>query len=144
MLEVTQGLLVYLTLKAGGYALWCVVGARLVVRPRRSIAAGIALGMLRLVIGWITGVAVAPVAIAAVQADRVPLFYFTALVIVRWFEWGVIELLLQPPPSRTLASIATGASPSTRWWRLAGIVVSYLADAPFLLAGGFPRGRIFC
>ena len=29
-------------------------------------------------------------------------------------------------------------------WRGIGILVSYLADAPFLLSGGFPQGRIFC
>jgi hypothetical protein len=38
-----------------------------------------------------------------------------------------------------------GGSQRERLWRFAGILVSYMADAPFLIhEGGFPQGRLFC
>jgi hypothetical protein len=142
MLEGGTGFAVYLALKLGGYAAWSVAGARWFSSRRRSVAAGLALGALRLVIGWGTGLLVAPLAIAALQADRVPTFYFTALALVRWFEWGAIDVLLAEP--RTFGAFSAGSTGRRRLWRLGGIFVSYLADAPFLLGGGFPHGRIFC
>jgi hypothetical protein len=143
MLEGGTGLAIYLALKLGGYVAWSAVGARWLGPSQRPLATAAALGVLRLAIGWMSGLLVAPLAIAAVQADRVPVFYFTALVLVRWFEWGLIGMLMPRQP-RTAATFAAGASTRGRFWRLGGIAVSYLADAPFLLAAGFPRGRLFC
>jgi hypothetical protein len=73
-----------------------------------------------------------------------PLFYFTALAIVRWFEWGVIQCSI-PFPENAVHVFVHGGSQRGRVWRIIGILVSYLADLPFLIAsGGFPRGRLFC
>jgi len=143
MLEGGSGLAVYLVLKLGGYVAWSWLGVRWLGRSPRPFAAALALGIARLGIGWLTGLLVAPLAIAAVASDQVPLFYFTALVIVRWLEWGAIEMLL-PGHARSGLTFVAGASGRSRLWRLGGIAVSYLADAPFLLAEGFPNGRLFC
>ena len=42
-------------------------------------------------------------------------------------------------------SFIDGLNARGRLWRLGGIVVSYLADLPFLISeGGLPHGRILC
>ena len=143
-LEGGTGLAVYLSLKLGGYLVWSWAGVKLLGRTRRPVRMAALLGLVRLVIGWVTGLAVAPLAIVAVTTDRVPTFYFTAVAIVRWFEWGAIQVLIPGGQERKLRVFFTSASGRGCLWRVAGIVVSYLADAPFLLASGFPRGRIFC
>lgn len=143
MLEGGTGLAIYLALKFGGYVAWSAAGARWLEGHPRPFAAGLALGAVRLGIGWATGLLVAPFAIAAVASSHVPFFYFTVLLVVRWFEWAAIELLIPGHP-RTAWTLVAGASPRSRLWRAGGVVVSYLADAPFLLADGFPRGRLFC
>ena len=95
-------------------------------------------------LGWITGVLVAPFALMAVGTNQVPLFYFTALAVVRWLEWGVIQLSI-PHPENNVSVILSGGSRRGRLWRIVGILVSYMADAPFLIEeGGFPQGRLFC
>src|SRR6185503_17723893 len=102
------------------------------------------LGVLRLFIGWIAGLAVAPFVVVA-GTDRIPLVYFTVLAVVRWFEWGVIALALPQPATGDRARFFTGGSRRQVLWRLGGMAVSYLADAPFLIfGGGFPKGRLFC
>ncbi len=143
-LEGGTGLAVYLSLKLLGYLLWSWAGVKLLGHTGRPARTAALLGLGRLVIGWVTGLVVAPLAIVAVTTDRVPTFYFTALVVVRWFEWGVIQVLIPGGHESSLGGFITGASGRGRLWRAAGVVVSYLADAPFLLANGFPQGRIFC
>ena len=144
MLEGISGLVTYLALKLFGYTFWCYVGVRC-FDPGPGIASKAVLrGLARLVLGWLTGILVAPLAVVAVSADRVPLFYFSALAIVRWFEWGVIQYSF-PANASGAGILLHGGSAGGRLWRLSGIAISYLADAPFLIAGGgFPHGRIFC
>jgi hypothetical protein len=143
-LEGVTGLVVYLVLKFGGYTLWAYVGLRWLSAVRGAARRAVTLGLLRLVIGWVAGLAVAPFVIVA-GTDRIPLVYFTVLAIVRWFEWGVIALWLPAPPDGSRARFVLGGSSRQVTWRLCGIGVSYLADMPFLIAGGgFPRGRLLC
>ena len=142
-LEGGLGLAVYLVLKLGGYVAWSYVGVRWLGRTTKLVMVALLLGVARLVIGWITGLVVAPVALVAVSTGHVPVFYFTALVVVRWFEWGAIQLLIPGRPGPGVGFV-TGGSRQGRIWGAVGVGVSYLADAPFLLAEGFPRGRIFC
>ena len=144
MLEGVSGLLTYLLLKLAGYTLWSYVGLRWFDPKRPNLALGaFARGVGRLVIGWVTGLLVAPFALIALGSNHVSLFYFTALALVRWFEWGLIHISM---PSADGASVFLhGGSPQGRVWRVVGILVSYMADAPFLIvSGGFPQGRIFC
>ena len=144
LLEGTSGLVIYLGLKLGGYLCWGYAGVRWLGRgSRRPVALAVELGVARLVLGWATGIVVAPAVIVAVRLDQVPLFYFTGFPLVRWFEWAVIQQLI-PGAGGGAAAFVTGGSAAGRIWRAIGVVVSYLADAPFLLAGGFPHGRIFC
>jgi hypothetical protein len=107
----------------------------------KPIKAAIGLGFGRLVLGWIVGILVAPFALVATTGEHLPMFYFTALVVVRWFEWGVIQCLIPGEPKPVFLTGGTGPG---RGWRLGGVLVSYLADAPFLLTEGFPHGRLFC
>jgi hypothetical protein len=144
LLEGGSGLVAYLALKTCGYILWCYIGLRWFERDRRRpIIAAIVRGAARLALGWLTGLLVAPLAIAAAGTDHIPLFYFTALVLVRWFEWAVIQASFRGV-GRGGVAFATGGDGRGRLWRAGGVVVSYLADAPFLLTDGFPHGRIFC
>jgi len=145
MFEGVPGLFTYLLLKLTGYTLWSYVRLRW-FDPKRSSAISGALvrGAGRLVLGWITGILVAPFALMAAGTNHIPLFYFTALAIVRWFEWGVIQCSI-PFPENAVRVFVHGGSQRGRVWRIIGILVSYLADLPFLIAsGGFPRGRLFC
>jgi hypothetical protein len=142
-LEGGTGLAVYLALKLGGYLVWSYVGVKWLGRTTRPAVVALFLGVARLVIGWATGMAVAPLALVALSTDHVPVFYFTALVVVRWFEWGLIQILI-PGGLGAGVGFVTGGSKDWRMWRVIGIGVSYLADAPFLVAQGFPRGRLFC
>ena len=143
MLEGNSGFAIYVSLKLGGYIGCSYLGVRWLGRAARPAMSGVLLGVGRLVIGWLTGAVVAPLAVVAVTTDHVPTFYFTVLAIVRWFEWGVIQSLIPAAPG-SAAAFVTGGTPRGRLWRAIGVIVSYLADAPFLLAEGFPRGRIFC
>jgi len=145
MLEGVSGLLIYLSLKLAGYTVWSYVGLRCFDPKRTNLAfRALGRGLGRLVLGWMSGVFVAPFALMAVGTNHLPLFYFTALAAVRWFEWGVIQLSI-PFPENGVSVFFNGGSQRGRLWRIAGILVSYMADAPFLIQeGGFPQGRLFC
>jgi hypothetical protein len=144
VLEGTAGLAFYLSLKLGGYLLWSYVGVRWFSPGARTpLLSGIVLGIGRLVLGWLVGVGVAPLVLVAGAAGDLPLFYFTGLGLIRWLEWGVIQLLI-PGSHWVSPDLLTGGSASARLWRGVGVFVSYLADAPFLLAHGFPQGRFLC
>src|SRR6266540_1029705 len=121
LLEGTPGLITYLALKLGGYLLWSYVGVKWLGRDaRKPLSAAVGLGVGRLMLGWGTGLAVA-----------------------RWLEWGVIHCMI-PGGGGVSAGFLTGGSAHGRVWRVVGVLVSYLADAPFLITEGFPHGRIFC
>jgi hypothetical protein len=144
LLEGMSGLVTYLSLKLGGYLLWSYVGVRWLSRDgRKSLSVAVGLGIGRLILGWGTGLAVAPFVLVAAGLEQLPVFYFTGLAMVRWLEWGVIHCLI-PGGGGMSAGFLTGGSARGRVWRVVGVLVSYLADAPFLVTQGFPHGRIFC
>jgi hypothetical protein len=145
MFEGIPGLVSYVLLKLGGYSAWSHLGLRWFDPKRRSDVLGaLGRGVARLALGWLTGILVAPLALVAAGTGHVPLFYFTALAGVRWLEWGLLQLSF-PVPAKGLATLVHGGTRRARVWRLGGILVSYLADAPFLIASdGFPHGRLFC
>jgi len=144
MFEDATGLLLYIALKLTGYSIWSYVGLRWLGDPSRATLTGaLARGVGRLLIGWGTGIVVAPFAIAAVGSGHVTMFYVTALPVVRWFEWAIIHATVAA--SMTGTRFLDGLNSRGRLWRLGGIAVSYLADLPFLISeGGLPHGRIFC
>ena len=144
MLEGFTGLFTYVFLKLTGYTLCSYLGLRWLDPKRTSFGGGaLGRGVGRLLIGWLTGIFVGPFALMAAGTDHLPLFYFTALAVVRWFEWGVIHFSI--PGQDAAGTFLHSGSQRGRAWRLIGILVSYLADAPFLIAaGGFPKGRLFC
>ena len=141
MTEGVPGLLLYLGLKLVGYTVWSYAGLVWLGRGG-SWSRALARGVGRLVLGWATGLAIAPFALVATGTGHMNGFYFMVLPVVRWLEWGIIQVTISP--TRQGAAFIHGLSPRGRLWRLGGIVVSYLADLPFLLAGGLPQGRIFC
>jgi len=144
LLEGGSGLAIYLSLKLGGYLLWSYVGVMWLGRNvRKPLSVAFGLGVSRLVLGWVTGVAVAPFVLVAAGLDHLPVFYFTGLALVRWLEWGVIHCFI-PGSGGMSAVFLTGGSARGRMWRAAGLLVSYLADAPFLVTQGFPHGRFLC
>lgn len=143
LLEGVSGFAIYLGLKLGGYLLWSYVGVLWLGRNvRRPVPTALGLGVGRLLLGWLAGVMVAPFVIVAAGRQELPLFYFTGLALVRWFEWGVIQCFI--PGCGSPAAFLTGGSSRARAWRLIGILVSYLADSPFLVTQGFPHGRLLC
>lgn len=144
MLQGGSGLAIYLILKLGGYLLWSYVGVAWLGRDvRKPFVLAFELGVGRLVLGWITGLGLAPFVLVAAGLGQLPVFYFTGLAVVRWLEWGVIHSVI-PGSGGAWARFLTGENAQGRRWRAAGILVSYLADAPFLLTEGFPHGRFLC
>ena len=142
MTEGFTGLLVYIALKLIGYSGWSWAGLAWLGKDGR-LSGALARGVGRLLIGWVTGLAVAPLALVAAGTGHVTMFYFLVLPVVRWLEWGIIHVTLVPDHQG--AAFVHGLSTRGRLWRAGGIVVSYLADLPFLVAeGGLPHGRIFC
>jgi hypothetical protein len=143
LLEGGSGLAIYIGLKLTLYTAWSYGGMRH-LRPKRPPGWLDALrwGVVRLGIGWVTGILVAPLVVGAVATGHLPLFYATGLVVVRWLEWGLLEVMIAPELGGR--SILLGSSRSGRVWRVGAVLASYLADAPFLLTQGFPQGRIFC
>lgn len=144
MFEGKAGLVLYVALKLGGYAAWSYLGlASAWSGGRATVLGALTRGIGRLLLGWATGILVAPLALVAVGTNQVRLFYFLALPFVRWFEWGLLQLSISAVDAG--ATLVHGKDTTRRRWRLGGIIVSYLADAPFIIAsGGFPQGRIFC
>jgi hypothetical protein len=75
--------------------------------------------------------------------------YLAVYVPVRWFEWGVMELLVARNHRNPFNLFVIGGNGRSRLWRLGGIVVSHLADIPMILMGGgvhemLPIGRFLC
>lgn len=139
-----MGLAAYLGLKLGGYLLWSHVGVTWLSSGARGVVwPSLFLGITRLVLGWVVGLLVAPFVVVAGAMGQLPLFYFTGLAAVRWCEWGVIHSLI-PGAGGASPTFFTGGSSRGRLWRGLGVLVSYLADAPFLLREGFPHGRFLC
>jgi len=70
--------------------------------------------------------------------------YLSVYVPIRWGEWGIFELALNPQP-RSLNAFLLSSGMRARGWRLGGIVISCLADIPVIMSlGGLPLGRFMC
>ena len=144
LLDGTPGLVLYLALKLGLYLSWSYVGVRwLSPGTGRPLLRGVALGVGRFLLGWVVGASVVPFILVAGALGHLSLFYFTGLGLVRWLEWGLIQSFIPSNPHLSV-ELLTAANARGRLWRCIGVVLSYLPDAPFLLAHGFPRGRFLC
>jgi len=136
-------LLTYLGIKYAAYAAWCAVGLHWVmaVPPPSAYRAGVFWGLLRLVMGFGFGVAIAE-AVTRLNLSGHPeglTLYLLVYVPIRVFEWGVM-LCLFAAAERRGALWCRGAA-----WVMGGILISCLADVPiFYWIGGFPVGRFWC
>ena len=107
-------------------------------------------GIFRLFLGFFFGVVIFFLAAFWSQAfgSGLPqniLTYLGAYVPVRWIEWTIMALLLTPGLRKT-PHWFIGNVNRDRWWRLGGIVISCVADIPFIEAfnGPIPTGRFLC
>lgn len=143
---------VYVVIKYLAYAGWCLFGVNWLDRTGRSpIRSGLAFGLVRLLIGSGAGIAIFFLGgISHWSAwQNLILQYLAVYVPVRWFEWGIMELLIVRKPRNPLAVFVIGGNGRTRVWRLGGILISHLADIPMILMGGgvhemLPIGRFLC
>jgi len=143
---------VYVAIKYLAYSGWCGLGVSWLDRTGRSpIRSGLGFGLVRLLIGTVAGVAIFLIGGVSHWSawQDVLLQYLAVYVPVRWFEWGIMELLIVRERRNPLKALLIGADRRTRVWRLGGIVVSHLADIPLILMGGgvqemLPIGRFLC
>jgi hypothetical protein len=141
----------YLLVKLIAYCLWCYLGLRL-FRPEQTkfIAGALRFGIIRLLMGFFFGVAIFFLALywGHLLGTGLPqnvLTYLGAYVPVRWIEWSIMAFLLSPGLIRTQHWFI-GNENRDRLWRLGGIVISCLADIPFIegFGGVIPTGRFLC
>ena len=146
-------LIVYVAIKFLAYFTWCALGVRFLDPHKRStIRSGLLFGSLRLLLGVVVGVSIFLLGGIMHWAawNNLVLQYLTVYVPVRWFEWGLMELLIVRDQSHgPLFSLLAGGDAKTRLWRLGGIVVSHLADLPLIFGSGgvhemLPGGRFLC
>ncbi|SMC29116.1 hypothetical protein SAMN02745857_03615 [Andreprevotia lacus DSM 23236] len=150
-INVIAGTAIYGAAKVLGYSWWCHVGLarlRTDLPPEQRTPLAIKLGLIRLGIGFVVGIPMALVfgLIASITWFFPPLGYLLTYVPVRWFEWGIMIWLIDPP-ARSMRQLLRSCSPAERRWRLQGIVVSCLLDIVFFLCvalGLQGMGRVFC
>src|SRR5262249_14079674 len=127
-----MGLAIYIILKYAAYAGWCLLGLNLFESSikNRTIAA-LAIGFLRLVMGLFFGVVIWILSTSAyaiyfkILGDGFGAGVFAYLMVyvpVRWFEWAIIDLILQRRRT-TLASFLVGHDGVSRKWRVGGIAI---------------------
>jgi len=140
----------YLALKYLAYSAWCLAGLAM-LRPgeRLSRSSAMGLGFLRLLLGFFVGLGIWYASSfvygrlqTAPAALRTLLTYLAVYVPVRWLEWSVLAVMIEPPGG-TLLSFFAGRGAKSRLFRLGGILVSCLADVP-MLVDGLPVGRFLC
>lgn len=128
--------IIYVLIKFAAYTAWCWFALRL-WRPTRSWSKATILGLLRLAIGVVFGVAIF-IAVPT-QPDDVLWKYLAIYTPVRLVEWSILAwIILQSAESKRFSSAL--------FWCLGGIVVSFLADfaSPEGVAGHFCVGRCLC
>jgi len=144
----------YLLVKLIAYCLWSYIGLRL-FRPEQTefIAGALRFGIIRLLMGFFFGVVIFVAALtwASVLGKGVGqdvVTYLGAYVPVRWIEWTIMAILLNPNVRRIPNAFYwfVGKENRDRLWRLGGIVISCVADIPFIegLGGVIPTGRFLC
>lgn len=142
----------YVAVKYLAYAGWCALGARwLGTGGRPALRTGLGFGLVRLFIGVAAGISIFFIGGASHWNawPNVFLQYLAVYAPVRWFEWGIMELLIVRGQRSPALRFLIGGSGTARSWRLGGIVVSHLADIPLILMGGgahemLPIGRFLC
>ncbi len=139
----------YVALKVAAYIVWCYVGLGL-FWPERKIRPAVGFGVLRLIIGVLFGFSIFLIGgMAHLEAPKSDfLMYLEIYAPVRWFEWGIMALILSAG-ERGLVGFLAGKNNRARLWRIGGIVVSILADLPILLSSRgagemLPVGRFLC
>jgi hypothetical protein len=146
------GALIYVVVKYAAYSLWCALGVRwLAPSGRSAFHSGLKFGFVRLLIGVVAGFAIFFIGgVAHLSAwNNGFLQYLVVYAPVRWFEWGIMELLVTRSGRNPVHVFILGANGGSRRWRLGGILVSHLADIPMVVMGtGFrdmlPIGRFLC
>jgi hypothetical protein len=136
---------IYFSAKYAAYAAWCGLGLRW-LDPSRPARRRLALlfGAMRLGLGFLLG-------FLLWNFPRIPgfdpetmlggalPFYFVLFPPMRWLEWSLVALLLDPS-SRSRGAFLVGASARARLWRLGGVGLSFLADgAVFLVLANLKR-----
>jgi hypothetical protein len=145
-------LLAYIIVKYAAYAVWCGLGVHwLAPTARFALRSGLQFGLVRLLIGAAAGFGIFLVGgVMHWNAwSNVFLQYLVVYAPVRWFEWGIMELLVSRGSLNPSMVFALGADGRSRWWRLGGILVSHLADIPMITMGSgvhdmLPVGRFLC
>jgi hypothetical protein len=141
----------YLLIKLAAYSLWCYFGLRL-FRPQQTqfVWDALIFGLVRLALGIGFGFVIFVLAelwshfLGAGLPQNV-LTYLGAYVPVRWIEWTIMALLLNRE-LRHKSGWFVGIESRDRLWRVGGIVISCVADIPFIQAfgGPIPTGRFLC
>jgi hypothetical protein len=144
----------YLLIKLVAYCVWCYIGLRL-FRPEQTqfIAGAIRFGLIRLLMGFFFGVVIFVAALTWATAlgrgmNQDVITYLGVYVPVRWTEWTIMAILLNPSVRRVGNALRwfIGNEKRDRLWRIGGIVLSCVADIPFIeaLGGVVPTGRFLC
>lgn len=144
----------YLLIKLIAYCVWCYIGLRL-FRPEQTqfVAGAFRFGIIRLLMGFFFGVVIFFAALTWTNvlgngARQDVITYLVAYVPVRWIEWTIMAILLNPNVRRTPNALHwfIGNENRDRLWRIGGIAISCVADIPFIVAlgGVVPTGRFLC
>jgi hypothetical protein len=137
----------YIILKIAAYIAWCWAGLAWLnpQRPGNRHWSAVKLGLLRFALGLFFGFAIwILVSVVYTKVHSSVLSYVVVYVPIRWVEWSIIGILLEPEPP-SLKSFAFSSGGASAMWRLGGIVLSCLADIPIMIeVGGLPLGRFFC
>ena len=145
-----MGLVLYVIVKVVAYIALCYGGVRQ-FRPawRHPWRSAAGLGFARFLLGLFAGLAIFILSNNVYFANhpspyRSVIAYVSIYVPARWIEWSIMAFIIVPGARQPLAAL-TGVTNQDRLWRLAGIVVSCLADIPVIMEiGGLPLGRFFC
>ena len=137
----------YIALKIAAYIAWCWAGLAWLnpQRPGSRRWSAVKLGLLRFALGLFFGFAIwILVSMVYTKVHSSVLAYGLVYVPIRWVEWSIIGILLDPG-SPSFTSFAFSSGRASALWRLGGIVLSCLADIPVMIeVGGLPVGRFFC
>jgi hypothetical protein len=140
------GFLVYSMVKFGAYVGWSAFGVKLHGHTTRIFLKGLLFGTVRLFMGLVFGLGAIFILANAVigVSDSSPATYLIVYVPVRWIEWSLLGLMIDPQRA-SFKSFLGGSSRKSIYWKLGGILISCLADIPMLLTlRGLPVGRFMC
>ena len=129
--------LLYVVVKLIAYIAWCWVGLRLGRAESAGFVRATILGVLRLAIGVIFGIAI--FFAGPVQPEHLIWKYVGIYAPVRFVEWLILALIIRRESHNQNALNRT-------LWCLGGIVVSFVADfaSPEGVTGHFCVGRCLC